>query len=446
MVVHSVDALAQTLSEMKTILDGASTTAESFVQETQKQNLYAHLQEGSDFVDTIMSCTTHQKRITDDILSLSKLNSDLLEISPTVFNIGDFMAQIYSTFAAEAARARVVLETRSDQSLVDLNIAWAKADPGRIVQVLVNLVSNAIKFTKDNTGTRHVSITVGASRDPSNILDNFVIARSPGLVKDRNTRTMRESFSLWFKVNDTGCGMNEADRIKIFTRFTQASPKTYNAYGGSGLGLFVSVKLVNLQGGEIGVQSVEGSGSSFAFYVAALKAVPPNNASGNTTHAIRHALVPTGRRSGQKSSGKLDQTTILLVEDNLVNQKVLSKQLVRRGYTVYTADNGQDALDFITGSQHLTRPVQHDSGKKRPTIDVVLMDIEMPVMDGLQCTKMIRMAEGNGELDMHIPIIAVTANARPEQLKQAIDAGMDDTMSKPFHMRDLEALLKRLGL
>lgn len=431
MVVHSVEALTHTISEMKVAMnDAAAITESSRFAHTQK--LSAYFQECSETIDTIMSCTMHQKRIADDILSLSKLDSDLLEIFPTVFNIGDFLNQISNTFVSEAGRAGVTIEASLDSSLSNSNITHVKADPGRLTQVLVNLVSNAIKFTKDKAGDRIVAISVGVSEPSSNALADFVIAMSTSLPQ-ANTEVVKDKYHLWFKVTDTGCGMNSVERAKIFTRFTQASPKTYNTYGGSGLGLFVSMKLVNLQGGQIGFLSEEGSGSRFAFYVEAFRASPPS----------MQAPPLARNRSDHESSHRLNPSVILLVEDNLVNQKVLQKQLVRHGFVVHTADNGQQALDFVFGSRHSKRAA-HDS--TRPILDVILMDIEMPIMNGLDCARNLRIAEGTGELTKHIPIVAVTANARPEQLRQAVEAGMDDSISKPFHIRDLKALLRRLDV
>lgn len=431
-VVHCSDALAQILSDMRTILDGGrSSTRALTLKAVDAEKLSTLHQESTEIVDTIMSCTMHQKRITDDILSLSKLDSDLLEISPTIFEIETFLAQVYNTFASEATRAGVKLETLCDPSMTSLGTSWVKADPGRLMQVLVNLVSNAIKFTKDQPGSRQIVITVGASKTKSmKILEDINMARNSEADEKADKPMSKDDFLLWFQVRDTGCGMDAGGRAKMFARFSQASPKTHGTYGGSGLGLFVSMKLVTLQGGEIGFSSEEGFGSNFAFYVESSKAAPPD------------ALMPDVSVPATDSAALDSPTKVLLVEDNLVNQKVLKKQLTRIGFIVHTANNGQDAFDFVTNTRHWTRSDPADA--TLPAIDVILMDIEMPVLNGLDSARLIRKAERNGELGKHIPIVAVTANARPEQLREATEAGMDDAISKPFHVRDLKALIKQL--
>jgi CheY-like chemotaxis protein len=132
-------------------------------------------------------------------------------------------------------------------------------------------------------------------------------------------------------------------------------------------------------------------------------------------------------------------SSILLVEDNLINQRVLKKQLQRHGYIVHTADNGQEAFDFIKTTQHWK-----GATASAPRIDVILMDIEMPIVNGLECASMIRAAQHDGSISKHLHIIAVTANARPEQLKRAKETGMDDAVPKPFRVKDLAAVIEQL--
>ncbi|EDU48892.1 two-component system protein A [Pyrenophora tritici-repentis Pt-1C-BFP] len=405
-----------------------------------------------DAVETIMSCTMHQKRIIDDILSLSKLDSNLLEICPTVFQVKSFLARIESTFKLEAMQAGVALVTIPDPSLSRLGVDHIEADPGRIMQVLVNLVVNAIKFTKDGAGCKTVTVRIGASpRPPMDVfVDLTMVTQNPSRADEPTTamKTTAETLYLWCSVKDTGCGMDAASMKRIFSRFTQASPKTYGKYGGSGLGLFISRKLAALQGGEIGFTSQESVGSTFAFYVKATRARPAEgllpliipDGSAPVKGVLAQSPIVTSERPQHPQK---DQLSILLVEDNLVNQRVLKKQLQRHGYHVYTADNGQDAFDFIKTTRHWKCVAK--SLEPPPSIDIILMDIEMPIVDGLQCTNMIRAAQKDGSIDKHLHIVAVTANARPEQLKRAIEAGMDDSVSKPFRVKDLALVIERLS-
>ncbi|THY44753.1 hypothetical protein D6C99_06649 [Aureobasidium pullulans] len=251
----------------------------------------------------------------------------------------------------------------------------------------------------------------------------------PLIDPNEKTNLFQGDIYLWFEVSDTGCGMSATERSKMFQRFSQASPKTYNKYGGSGLGLFISQKLVNLQGGNIGFNSETDQGTTFAFSICALRDKAPD------VLTTRSTILPFKRASAS------DSLSMLLVEDNHVNQVVLAKQLRRAGYTVFTADDGQEAFDFLKSSRHWKRL---GDSSDLPRVDFICMDIEMPIIDGMTCTKMIRQAQQDGDITNHIPIIAVTANARSEQLQAAIDVGMDDGISKPFRIDDLEKIIEKV--
>lgn len=180
-------------------------------------------------------------------------------------------------FEVEAKRLGVNLSTLVDQSLAVHGAEWMAIDPGRVMQILINLVSNAIKFTRTRTsGPRDVTIRVGASKTrPLELPVDFTIARA---LQDSIYDTAEFSENacyLWFTVEDTGIGMNSEEQNRIFTRFAQGSIRTHKTYGGSGLGLFISRTLSELQGGEIGVSSEPGKGSTFAFFVKAHTTSPP---------------------------------------------------------------------------------------------------------------------------------------------------------------------------
>ncbi|CAE7020595.1 hypothetical protein P3342_004462 [Pyrenophora teres f. teres] len=452
-VMHCTESLAHSLSEMNILLYATSYRPTSDGDNTDITKRLHELNSNMvDAVETIMSCTMHQKRIIDDILSLSKLDSNLLEICPTVFQVKSFLGRIESTFKLEAMQAGVELVTIPDPSLSRLGVDHIEADPGRIMQVLVNLVVNAIKFTKDGAGCKTVTVRIGASpRPPMDVfMDLTMVTQKPSRADEPTAamKTTAKTLYLWCSVKDTGCGMDVASMKRIFSRFTQASPKTYGKYGGSGLGLFISRKLAALQGGEIGFTSQESVGSTFAFYVKATRAHPAEallpliipDGSAQVKGVLAHSPIVTSERPQPPQK---DQLSILLVEDNLVNQRVLKKQLQRHGYHVYTADNGQDAFDFIKTTKHWKCVAK--SLEPPPSIDIILMDIEMPIVDGLQCTGMIRAAQKDGSIDKHLHIVAVTANARPEQLKRAIEAGMDDSVSKPFRVKDLALVIEKLS-
>ena len=439
--------LSQALLETKLLLAKChSSGATSEDKDDREDRLDSLVRNMVDTVETIVSCTTHQKRITDDILSLSKLDSNLLEICPSIWKVDNFLQQIESTFKIEAAQVGVQLEVISDSSLQELGVDWVEADSGRLLQVIVNLATNAIKFTKDQTGARIVTVCLGASLSLSTgFFTDLVIPRLETVQGEVGTKISGNEFYLCCSVKDTGCGMDAAGRTRIFSRFSQASPKTYNKYGGSGLGLFISQKLASLQGGQIGYTSEQDAGSTFAVSIKASKALPIDSPLlGPTTPAGRKGKTVQPTCSNSFATDRKRPLAVLLVEDNQINQKVLGKQLRYYGYVVHTANHGQDAFDFIKTTEHWKG--RSEPGDSVPHIDVILMDIEMPVIDGLECSKMIRSAQKAGSITKHLPIIAVTANARPEQLKRAVEAGMDDAVTKPFRMQDLIPIISRLVL
>lgn len=448
-VMHCADSIAHSLSEVKLLLDRCDSGSMSDLESASAADNCRSLNNNMvDAVETITSCTVHQTRIIDDILSLSKLDSDLLEICPTIFQVKSFLGRVESTFKLDAEQAGVQLLAVADPSLSKLGVDWIDADPGRITQVLFNLVANAIKFTKDTPGEKAVSVRIGAACwPPTAIFDGLIKTVQKPVQTDQSaleTEPSAGSIFLWFKVEDTGCGMDEAAKARVATQFTQASPKTHSKYGGSGLGLSISQKLAALLGGEIGFNSQQHVGSTFAFYTRASRALRPNSIpstlhSNDTVNTKGTTLEHPHAMSTTADAPSTTPSSILLVEDNLINQRVLKKQLQRHGYIVHTADNGQEAFDFIKTTQHWK-----GATASAPRIDVILMDIEMPIVNGLECASMIRAAQHDGSISKHLHIIAVTANARPEQLKRAKETGMDDAVPKPFRVKDLAAVIEQL--
>jgi len=275
------------------------------------------------------------------------------------------------------------------------------------------------------------------------------------------------SFYLWFSVEDTGRGMSVDETSRIFARFTQGTPRTEKEYGGSGLGLFISRELAELQGGEIGkitltfwttstnnalgVASELDVGSTFAFFIKTRHAASPNSTSGMTPNL---SLEQGKFSKDQTKQRQKSDINILVVEDNKVNQKLLRQQLSKQGYSVATADNGLESLSYLQSTKHwrgstseatsdLSLPPAPTSAFS--TISVILMDVEMPVMDGLTATTQIRTWEAAGKIAGHIPIIAVSANARQEQRELAIKAGMDDCVAKPFRIAELVPKIERFA-
>ncbi|MDP3535235.1 MAG: response regulator [Halomonas sp.] len=241
-------------------------------------------------------------------------------------------------------------------------LGWAEADPDRLRQVLMNLLNNAFKFTEVG------SVTLKVSGQASN-----------------------GHITVLFSITDSGCGMNQEQQKKLFKPFSQVDSSLARRREGAGLGLVISQRLVASMGGSIALKSSPGVGSRFSFKLtfSAVKPVPP---------------VAPNIEAADRLQGHL-----LLVEDNPVNQMLARKQLTRMGHTVTVAENGQEALTRMASE----------------AFDLVLMDMQMPVMDGVEATRQLR-AKG-----VTLPILAMTANAMPEDRRRCLDAGMQDVITKP---------------
>ena len=397
------------------------------------------VQNAIDASGIIALCAQHQKRIVDDILTLSKLDSALLLVTPCDVMPKTVVQRALKIFDGEVHTADIKLNFKVDESIEKLGIEWVKLDPSRLLQVLINLTTNAIKFTTTEE-KRIINVTLAASLDrPSK--DGSIVSYFPPRSKKKDLTTSPdwgtgERVYLHFAVQDTGRGLTDDEKKLLFIRFSQASPRTHVQYGGSGLGLFISRELVELQGGEIGVASRAGEGSTFAFYITARRSTAPKDvvdqfpgAGGRKPSTGKHptppplkGVTPSSPTSQTPLSQKLvskDTLRILIVEDNLVNQKVLSKQLRNMGCIVHVANHGGECLDRLKESTFW-----RGNARDGLEISVILMDQEMPVMDGLTCTKEIRKLEENGKVVSHVPIIAVTANARSEQIDTAMEVGM----------------------
>ncbi|KAF4334617.1 Hybrid signal transduction histidine kinase K [Fusarium beomiforme] len=414
-----------------------------------------------DASQTIALCVQHQRSIVDDILTVSKLDSNLLLITPVICQPQAIVERVIKMFESEMLAKDITLEINISSEFQDLAVDWVAMDPSRVLQILINLMTNAIKFTASSP-TRVIKVAVGVSKDPPE-LDNIPgFAFAPirgelGSVVESDEWGSGDGLYVRYRVQDTGCGLSDDERKMLFQRFKQASPRTHYKYGGSGLGLFISKRLAELHGGRIGVASTAGKGSAFGFYVQARRSSPPDeqdlfqpvlsetSSSTTTTKKTAQLLSPnpsarTRRQSLLNAVFTPSSLTIHIVEDNLINQKVLVNQLRKAGCTVSATNDGIEALEFLKKT-HFFKP---DGGSE---LSVILMDLEMPNMDGYQCVREIRRLEMEGEIRTHVPVIAVTANVRDEQIRMALDSGMDDLVSKPFRipevMSKIEGLLKR---
>lgn len=363
-------------------------------------------------------------------------------------------------FEGEAKAAGVDLQFHIDDSCNQYGIDTVSLDPTRVLQILINLITNAIKFTRLETKREIVVILSVSLERPTHNADGRVayIPRSEGheaktLLADWE---LSENLFVRFSVQDTGTGMTDAQHHLLFTRFSQASPRTHIDYGGSGLGLFISRRLTEMHGGAIGFTSKKGVGSTFSFYIQSRRSDPSvrrresvddNSATvdrGLQAHktlmrskSYNETTPQLSRASSQDRDVPDSKLHVLIVEDNLVNQRVLAKQLRNVGMNVAVANHGGEALEYL----RTTRYCKADGTGKELTL--ILMDWEMPVMNGLECVANIRKMQGEGEVSGHVPVIAVTANVRSEQVETALQAGMDDVISKPFRIPELRACIQK---
>lgn len=232
-----------------------------------------------DAADTILVCVAHQSVLVDDILNFSKLDSAMMSLAPSVSQPKWALSKQLKVFQAELKNNRIGFEYALDVSFGEHAVDWVVADLARIKQVLVNLMTNAIKFTSKTNGERRITVAVGASIErPKSYPPDVVFFNDYNEDRDQ-TRSPEwgdgPAMYLMVAVKDTGIGISAQDQAKLFERFRQATPKTSEKYGGSGLGLSISRKLCQLHGGDIGVGSHEGQGSTFGFYFKVRRASPP---------------------------------------------------------------------------------------------------------------------------------------------------------------------------
>jgi len=338
--------------------------------------------EQREYVETISSSADNLLKIINNILDLSRIEMGKFNLNIAAVDIGKLMNELHSLFAPFAREKGLELRVDCPE-----DIPLIRTDEGSLRQVLINLLANAVKFTQEG----FVEIRVRC-------MDKSV-----------------DECTLGFRVKDSGIGIDESVQEVIFDEFTQVDGSNTRAFGGTGLGLAISKKMVEQLGGRLGVSSESGAGSAFSFNI--------------TVNVERGGTEPAGTLAADADEAMGLQ--VLVVEDNKLNQKVIVKLLEKMGCTVDVAGNGKEALTQLK----LAMPAD-----ERPHYDVILMDIQMPVLDGLKATAMIRAQEGEGE---HTPIIAITAHAMKGDRENFLDEGMDGYLSKPIRRNDLRNQLKQ---
>ena len=343
--------------------------------------------------------------ILNDILDFSRVESGKLELEEAPFAVDDWLSQLSVVLSAAPRAPDVALSFERDPAIPSV----LRGDALRLQQILINLGGNAAKFTE------HGQI----------------------LIRLRALDIRADGARLEFSVRDTGIGIPPERLEAIFEGFTQAESSTARRYGGTGLGLAISQRLVRLMGGEIRVESTPGQGSRFSFQLD-LGRDAETQAAEETLRGLCDARVPVStaadalaltaeptRADGTAPERPLAGLRLLVVEDNALNRQVARELLTQRGAEVALANDGRQAIALI--------------GSTSQPFDLVLMDLQMPELDGLETTRILRRELGLTAL----PIVAMTANALPADQAACLDAGMDDHVGKPFDILALVETIRR---
>jgi len=328
-------------------------------------------------INTILYSTNNLLKTINHVLEISKIESGEISISATPLNLHRFCDKIFFKFQEEAEEKGLEFNCTCKDEVPD----YIGTDASYLERIVSNLLSNAFKFTE--TGSVHFNIDCKKVED--------------------------SKAELHFQVIDTGIGIEKDKKAMLFEKFAQADTSSTREYGGTGLGLSVCKELVEVLGGEINIISSPGQGATFFFSIT----MPVVDA-------------PVKSLSTTLSSSKIrPDAKILLVEDNPVNQKVCEALLDKAGVTIDVAENGKVALLMI---------------RRNPDYDVILMDCQMPIMDGFETTAQLRAMRGEVS---KTPIIALTAHALADDKQKCIDAGMDDYLTKPVNRKNLVSLVNK---
>ncbi|MCP4345765.1 MAG: response regulator [Desulfobacterales bacterium] len=348
--------------------------------------------EQKEYTDTILASSDILLSVIKDILDFSKIEAGKLDLEILDFNPRDMAGELARFFSSKADEKGLRLEYYIAPEVPEALCG----DPARIRQILLNYINNAVKFTEKGEIEINVSL-----KEKS---DSYIV--------------------LYCSVTDTGVGIPEDRMNLLFHPFSQADASTTRKHGGTGLGLAISRQLAEMMGGEAGVESKEGVGSTFWFTAVLEK----SEAEIETPKPESNKLKPDEKVSPDSDFHfPVSDIRILLVEDNPVNQKVVRAILENFGFFFDIANNGKQALKIL----------------KENDYDLVLMDIQMPEMDGIEATKIIR-DPGSDVRDHNIPIIAMTAHAMRGDRDHYIEAGMDDYVSKPLNPDEVFAAIRNL--
>ncbi|KAI9137083.1 hypothetical protein BKA69DRAFT_62693 [Paraphysoderma sedebokerense] len=450
-IAASTEFLSTTFSDLEEALKSGSMDA-----------LKKALEEGKQHLESIRHCVDHQTLITNNVLDLSRFEAGKVELCDEVFVPCLLVNQTVNILRGKIIEKGIrVVGDFIDKVTSDVDITQylVKGDATKIRQLLLNLVSNAIKFTPKN---------------------GEIEVRFESLVRTDSVATLTGS------VRDTGVGMTPDEVWHVFQRFYQTNKKISSEYGGSGLGLNICDQIVKLMNGSIDVTSEKNVGSTFRFTVQLSNPTESeiqeylnsHNYNSQISHDNSRPPTPTSSPPVKKThSSRIESETqviqrfkkVLVVEDNKINQKIVTKYLKKLGYDFSVANNGLEAVNMVIEAIRAHR----ESSEEVP-FDFVLMDMEMPVMNGREATKRIRDFENSistlalshslpptpsspsrsstdilqhpvnsDRPKIRTPIVALSGNARKEKIKEALDCGVDDYLIKPCNLEGLEKMIQK---
>ncbi len=375
--------LANMSHEIRTPMNGILGMAELMRTEELSEEL-------SDYLSSMESSANLLLTLINDILDLSKIEANRMEFAYDPFSLRALLRETLTFMSGQARNRGLEIFHEIDEDIPDLLMG----DAVRLRQVLLNLVGNSIKFTDSGS----ISVSVHPESGSSN-----------------------SKVALRFMVRDTGIGISPENMERIFDVFTQADGSFKRHYGGTGLGLTICKRLVAIMGGEIHVESSVGKGSTFVFTV--MFDTPP----------LEDAIIVSPVMDETPLVSELEKDVclknVLVVDDNEVNRQVTGRMLEKAGYRATMATNGKDALERL----------------RLETFDLILMDIQMPGIDGLETLRRIRSGE-NGERNKNTPVIAMTAHAMKGDKEKMMEAGMDQYLPKPFNSKELRETLQQMGV
>lgn len=336
-------------------------------------------------VDDITACVKYQETITNQVLDLSRSALSTIKVEKKLFDLIETIQMATKMFAGKITAKGLQLKFK----LPKKNL-FVKGDPQLLKQIITNLIANAVKFT-----------------DKGSIILSL---------QELTTTATHQKIRI--TVEDTGIGMTELEKNRLFERYSQANEQIASQYGGSGLGLFISRKFAEMMGGNMEVTSEKNVGSKFSI------SIPFEQFTEEEKNTLQDRKSVTSNIKALRFLPASGNKKVLVVDDNAINQKILNSYLKKGGYEVEIASNGKIAVEMFLKSK----------------FDAIIMDIEMPVMNGYEATKLIRQKEKELEI-ASVPIICLSGNAREEYERRAMEVGMNDFITKPIHREEILATL-----